>query len=107
MSARWVERALDVALPLDVVLAVFARARRFDVDAGGRFDARSAAIVVWSAPDAVESSEPIGTVYVRWHSPTEGQSTIWKLEWDPGRGGSEAEVWRALEVLAGRSLQPA
>ena len=66
-------------------------------------DRRGAAILVWSgqlgAPG--EASEPIGTVYVRWHDPIEEQATIWKLEWDPAEGGGEDEVWRAVEVLAG------
>jgi hypothetical protein len=38
---------------------------------------------------------------VRWHDPSEEQATLWKVEWDPAEGGSEAEVWRAVEVLAG------
>jgi hypothetical protein len=52
-----------------------------------------------------EDAEPLGCFYVRWHDPTEEQATIWKLEWDAAAGGSEHEVWTALEVLAGRSLE--
>jgi hypothetical protein len=48
-----------------------------------------------------ERSAPTGTIYVRWHDPTEAQATIWKLEWDPAKGSGEDEVWRAVEVLAG------
>ena len=48
-----------------------------------------------------ESGEPIGGFWVRWHDPTDDQATIWKVEWDPAEGGSEEEVWRAVEVLAG------
>ncbi len=30
---------------------------------------------------------------------------IYRLEWDPGQGGTEAEVWTAMELLAGWSLR--
>jgi hypothetical protein len=39
--------------------------------------------------------------YARWHDPTDEHATIWKVEWDPAAGGSEEEIWRALEILAG------
>jgi hypothetical protein len=80
------------------------RAERFDVDQGGRFDRRGAAVLVWSAPlvDGADG-EPIGAAYVRWHDPDDGHATLWRLEWDAA-AGSEAEVRRALEVLAGEPL---
>ena len=62
--------------------AVWDRARRFDLEAGGRAD-------------------PVGAFHVRWRDPAEDQATIWRLEWDPARGGSEDEVRRAIAVLGG------
>jgi len=38
---------------------------------------------------------------VRWHDPADAQATLWKVEWDPAEGGSEDEVWPAVEILAG------
>jgi hypothetical protein len=38
---------------------------------------------------------------VKWPEPIEQQATIWKVDWDSVEGGSEEEVWRAIEVLAG------
>jgi predicted RNA binding protein YcfA (HicA-like mRNA interferase family) len=84
----WPAREVAVVLPLGTAKAMFARARQWDVDAVGRFDARGAAIVVWSGQlgELGESSEPIGTVYVRWHDPTDDQATLWKGRVGPGRG---------------------
>jgi hypothetical protein len=71
------------------------------VERGGRFDARRAAVLLWSAGQLAEDAHPIGAVYIRWHTPTEEQATIYLLEWDESAGGSEAEVRRALDVLRG------
>ncbi len=102
------EKAVQVALPIELVLDMFRRADRFDVDSGGRYDRRGSTIIVWSANFVANdrTSETQGTAYFHWRSPTEGQATLWKLEWDPAEGGSEEELWVALEVLAGRSLRP-
>ena len=49
---------------------LFALARAKDVDAGGRYDGRSAAILLWShpwhRPELQYDSEVIGTWYFRW-----------------------------------------
>lgn len=101
MPEPWPAREVAVVLPIATARAMFERARRFDVERGGRFDARGAAVLLWSTSDQSESGEPLGCFYMRWHAPTEAQATIWKVEWDPAEGGSEEEVWRAVEVLAG------
>jgi hypothetical protein len=80
---------------------MFERAERFDIERGGRFDRRSACVLIRSTNADAESGEPIGAFWIRWHDPTEEQATLWKVEWDPAEGGSEEEVWRAVEVLAG------
>jgi hypothetical protein len=52
------------------VTRFFALARAQDVDAGGRYDSRSAAILLWShpwhRPELKYDSAIIGTWYVRW-----------------------------------------
>src|SRR5438132_265162 len=84
-----------------IVRAMFERARRFDVERGGRFDARGAAVLLWSTSDDDGGGEPAGCFHVRWRDPDERHATIWRLEWDPARGGSQGEVRRAIAVLGG------
>jgi|SRR5919108_2008054 hypothetical protein len=64
--------------------ALFRYARHHDVEAGGRYDARSAAINVWShhwATDATRAeSDVIGTFYMRWGEPP----TLWLIETEAG-----------------------
>ncbi|HEV8637008.1 MAG TPA: hypothetical protein VG370_22540 [Chloroflexota bacterium] len=102
MPKTWQAREVALVLPLGTARAMFGRTRRFDVERGGRFDARGAAVLLWSGSDEFELSEPVGCFYVKWRTPDEAQATIWRLEWDPERGGSEAEVRRAIAVLGGR-----
>jgi hypothetical protein len=100
----WQSREVALVLPIARARAMWDRARRFDLEAGGRFDRRGAAVLVWSAPfDAAsgDRTEPVGCFYVRWHDPSEDQATIWKLEWDAAAGGSEDEVRRAIAILDG------
>jgi hypothetical protein len=105
VPAPWSAREVAVALPLELAEAVFRGGELWDIDRGGRFDKLGSAVLVWSTnAHASEQGEPVGGFYVRWHDPTEDEATAWKIEWDPTAGGSEAEVWRALELLAGRPL---
>jgi hypothetical protein len=105
MAGAWRTRELAIVLPIDEARALFARAERFDLERGGRFDRRSACVLIWStSAAAAESGEPVGAFWVRWHDPTERHATLSRVEWDPTAGGTEAEVWRALEVLAGRAI---
>jgi hypothetical protein len=100
MAAPWSARDVAIVLPIRTVQGMFERAERFDVERGGRFDRRSAAVLIWSTnAAAAESGEPTGAFHVRWHDPTEQQATVWRLEWDAAAGGSEHEVWTALEIL--------
>jgi hypothetical protein len=64
--------------------AIFARANAEDVEVGGRYDARVAAINIWThawineaAPSA---SETIGTVYFHWAD----QNHLYLIECDEG-----------------------
>jgi hypothetical protein len=99
----WQAREVALVLPLETVRAMFERARRFDLEAGGRFGRRGAAVLVWSVPfDAAgDRADRLGAFYVRWHDPAEDRAMIWRLEWDETAGGSEDEVRRAIAVLGG------
>jgi hypothetical protein len=104
MAPAWSSRDVAITLPIAEAEAMFARAKRFDIDRGGRFDRRDAAVLIWSAGQLAEDAEPTGCFFVRWRHPVPSAATIYRLEWDAAAGGSEAEVWRALEVLAGHPL---
>jgi hypothetical protein len=63
--------------------ALFRYVHAHDEEPGGRYDARSAAINVWSHhwlhSATREASETIGTWYVRWEPPA-----LWDMETDAG-----------------------
>jgi hypothetical protein len=63
--------------------ALFRYAHAHDVERGGRYDARSAAINVWSHhwahPATHEESETLGPFYVHWDPPQR-----WEIETDEG-----------------------
>jgi hypothetical protein len=75
--------AVDFAYTTQELQALFRDAHAHDVEHGGRYDARSAAINVWShhwLNDATqEASETIGTFYVHWDPPM-----VWEIETDEG-----------------------
>lgn len=64
------KHTVDLRYSLHQLQALFAVANREDVEKGGRYDARSAAINVWSHswinPATRRDSETIGTFYVSW-----------------------------------------
>jgi hypothetical protein len=66
--------------------AIFQYARDHDVECGGCYDARSAAINLWSHhwlnPATRMESEILGTFYVRWTDPP----TLWQIECEAGFG---------------------
>jgi hypothetical protein len=63
--------------------ALFRYAHDHDVEKGGRYDARSAAINLWSHhwgnPATREESETIGTFYMHWDPPA-----LYEIETDEG-----------------------
>jgi hypothetical protein len=103
MPTRWQSRDVAITLPSDTVRAMWDRARRyFDVTEGARFDARSGTtMLLWSCRLDAAGAEPIGAFTVRWNTPAPGEATIHQVAWVPRRGGTEAQVWRAMRVLAG------
>ena len=64
--------------------ALFRYAHEHDVEQGGRYDARSAAINLWSHhwqhPATWEESEAIGTFYFDWAP----EPKLWEIEADEG-----------------------
>lgn len=101
MPTRWRSRDVEITLPSQTLSAMWERARRsFDVMQGGRYDARSrTTMLLWSAELTAPGATPIGAFSVRWDS---DRSTIHQIAWAPQQGGTEAQVWRAIRVLAGR-----
>ena len=93
MVQAWPSVEVAIVVPMALARAMFEHA--------GRFDARGAAVLLWSGADKSELSEPVGCFYVRWHDPAEDRATIRRLDWDPARGGSADEVRRAIAVLGG------
>jgi hypothetical protein len=65
--------AVDFSYTRGELEALFHYAHDHDVERGGRYDARSAAINVWSHhwlnPATREESETVGTFYFRWDEP--------------------------------------
>ncbi len=79
----------------------FARAAALDVERGGIYDARSAAINVWShpwtSPEDLAASEIVGTIYVEWRTPRPGLATLRRLDVDQER--YRALLWRSIRAL--------
>jgi hypothetical protein len=75
--------SVDFAYTPQELQALFRYAREQDVERGGHYDARSAAIMIWShhwAHAATrEASETIGTFYVHWDPPA-----LYEIETDEG-----------------------
>jgi hypothetical protein len=89
--------------------ALLAYACQHDVERGGRCDARSAAINLWSHhwahPATREASEIIGTFYVRW-APT---PTLYAIACEEGFGLDDllVELGRLEEQAWGRVIYAA
>jgi hypothetical protein len=75
--------AVNFAYTPEELQALFRYAHEHDVERGGHYDARSAAINVWSHhwahPATHEESETIGTFFVHWEPPV-----LWEIETDEG-----------------------
>jgi hypothetical protein len=79
-----IRHPVDFAYTRPELEALFQYARDHDVERGGRYDARSACILLWShhwLNDATrEESEIIGSFDVRWTDPP----TLWAIDTDEG-----------------------
>jgi G:T-mismatch repair DNA endonuclease (very short patch repair protein) len=74
---------VDFAYTRPELDALFRYAHAHDVEQGGHYDARSAAVNVWSHhwahPATRDASDIIGTFYVRWDT-----LTLWEIETEEG-----------------------
>jgi hypothetical protein len=104
----WQSRPVEVVLANDEAWAMVDRARRFDVDAGGRFELRGGrSIVVWSADQTTERPRAaVALIAISWRTPDREHATISRLAWNARGGVAEAEAWQALTVLLGRTVGP-
>jgi hypothetical protein len=103
LPESWASDALALVLPMATAQRICARGARPSGVAAtfARRDRRTARLVVW-APGAGGDPQTVGTVAIRWRSPAAGEATIGELSWSPTR--QEADLWRALEELAGHPI---
>jgi hypothetical protein len=101
MPRAWERDDVAIVVPMATAWVMFDRARRHGVAGGARFEARGAAVLLWSATEPAEGAEPIGAFYLYWRTPDERHATVHLLAWDRERGGSQGEVRRAITVLGG------
>jgi hypothetical protein len=101
MATEWRSREVELRLPKATLEAMWVRARRsYDLAEGGRYDARSrTTMLLWSGLLTNPGAEPIGAFSVKWDDRAD-QAAIRLISWT--RAGSEAQVWHAIKVLAGR-----
>lgn len=93
----------DFSYTPDELQALFALARQQDVDDGGRYDARSAAINIWTHgwrhQGTWEESATMGTLYFQWG---DHMCSLWQIECDEGFESTDL-LWE-LGVLEEKSL---
>jgi hypothetical protein len=110
VEAGWEARSVRFVLSADRGRALCQHALCFDLLQGGRFEVDlgqlcepTTTIGLWSAQRAADGrpAARIGGITLAWDSPEPGRATVSQVCWRPERGGTEAEVWRALLVLMG------
>jgi hypothetical protein len=93
---------VDLRYTYDELLTLFEAAARGDVEKGGRYEQRGAAINVWSHPwhtDATRyDSEMLGTFYVQWA----GENCLYQITCDAGF--DLADLLHELAVLEETAL---
>jgi len=90
-----------MTLPMSSAQAMWERARRWGVDAGGRFEAQDDLMLLWSGSFVpCASPRPIGGFTIRWRWPTHDSATIDRLQWHPSYSTPD-EIRQAVDVLAG------
>jgi hypothetical protein len=97
----WRCKEVAVSLPAGVVRGMFARAAKFSLSEGGRFDPRDEVVFLWSGPPSNRGARPIGSFTVRWSAPKPGQATIELIAWDRDVPDAVDELCRGVELLAG------
>ena len=100
-SRVWRTREVAITRPMPAVQGMLARARRWGLEAGGRFEARNDMVLLWSGSLlACSSPRPVGGFTIRWRWPTHDSATIDRLQWHPSYSTPE-EIRQAVDVLAG------
>jgi hypothetical protein len=104
VAARvWRTNDVAITLPMAVAQAMLDRARRWAVDAGGRFEAQEDMVLLWSGSFLTcASPRPIGCFTIRWRWPTHDSATIDRLQWHPSYSTPD-EIRLAVDVLVGLS----
>ena len=97
----WRRAATFMVLPAPVVETMFARAGKWGIEEGGRFEPRRQAVLLWSTAGRRPPARLIGAFAVRWNYPMHGFAVIHLVAWNEANGGSLAEICRAIELLAG------
>jgi hypothetical protein len=99
----WRTREVAITVPMSTAQAMLARANRWAVDAGGRFEARDDMILLWSGSLlACSSPRPIGGFSIRSRWPTHDSATIDQLQWHPSYSTPD-EIRQAVDLLGGLS----
>jgi hypothetical protein len=84
------------------LLALFAMAEREDVEHGGRYDKRSACLIIWSHSWINEAtrhdSEPIGSFYIEWGD----TSRVYLIECE--EGFEQDDLLHELGILEQKAL---
>jgi hypothetical protein len=93
---------VDLRYEHEELLALFDTAERNDVEKGGRYNRRGAAIIVWSHPWTTDAtrhdSDTIGTFYVRWAD----ENCIYRIECNAGF--ALADLLHELALLEAAAL---
>jgi hypothetical protein len=101
----WATSGAEQVVPVAVARAMIARATKFDVEAGGRFDVRNdRTVVLWSADEHPDGGRgaPIASFGIRWRHPSTDQATVHRLAWD-AEACSLLELHLAIDVLRGEA----
>jgi hypothetical protein len=94
----WRARDVNLVLPIEVGRRIRREVSR--LSASGEFTIRRfGTIVVWSG------GEPIGSFTLVRNHPDAASATIRRIEWDERRGQTEADVWRAIDLLGGEGAR--
>lgn len=105
-APAWESCRTSLVLPAGLVEGIWARAARWHVDAGGRFQTVGSLVLLWSGPRLGHGAAPrIQAFAVLESQQLEAKRTaVTHLAWKAAQGGSPEGMWRALETLAGEPL---
>lgn len=94
-------RRCAVVLPLWVAATVWLRARAWGGE-GARLEKFGSRVMIRARGSAGGAApELFGEFSIAWFAPRRDQATICRVAWNRAEGGSEADVWRVAELLAG------